>query len=184
MISVVVTGTVAARHFQALRLLGGEAVGWQEPGEGRRWRCIVEQQAEGHPERPHRGPGTLSGQREPGQSQDHLHTKRGNSHSELGKQEGPPLTSTPGEETAWHSLFSRLDLSTLTGLPRQHSGKEPACQCRRRKRYRFDPWVGRIPWRREWQSTPVFLPGKCHGWRTLMGYSPWGCKESDRTEAT
>ena len=44
----------------------------------------------------------------------------------------------------------------------------------------FDPWVGNIPWRRKWQSTPVLLPGKSHGQRSLVGYSPWGCKESDR----
>ena len=45
-----------------------------------------------------------------------------------------------------------------------------------------DPWVGKIPWRRKWQPTPVFLPGKSHGWMSLAGYSPWGCKESDTTE--
>ena len=44
------------------------------------------------------------------------------------------------------------------------------------------PWVGKIPWRREWQPTPVFLPGEFHGQRRLVGYSPWGCKESDTTE--
>ena len=43
----------------------------------------------------------------------------------------------------------------------------------------FDPWVGKIPWRRAWQPTPVFLPGKFHGQRSLVGYSPWGRKESD-----
>ena len=48
----------------------------------------------------------------------------------------------------------------------------------------FDPWVGQIPWRREWQPTPVFLPGEFHGQRSLVGYSLWGCKESDMTEAT
>ena len=47
---------------------------------------------------------------------------------------------------------------------------------------RFNPWVEKIPWRRKWQPTPVFLPGEPHGWRSLVGYSPWGCKESDRTE--
>ena len=46
----------------------------------------------------------------------------------------------------------------------------------------FDPWVGKIPWRRKWQSIPVFLPGESHGWRSLVGYSPWGHKESDMTE--
>ena len=45
-----------------------------------------------------------------------------------------------------------------------------------------DPWVGEIPWRREWQPTPVFLPGKSHGQRSLEGYSPWGRKELDTTE--
>ena len=48
----------------------------------------------------------------------------------------------------------------------------------------FDPWVGKIPRRREWQCTPVFLPGESLGQRNLVGYSPWGCKESDTTEAT
>ena len=43
----------------------------------------------------------------------------------------------------------------------------------------FVPWVEKIPWRREWQPTPVLLPGKSHGWRSLVGYSPWGCKELD-----
>ena len=46
---------------------------------------------------------------------------------------------------------------------------------------RFDPWVGKIPWRRKWQPTPVFLPGKPHGWRSLAGYSPWGYKELDKS---
>ena len=46
----------------------------------------------------------------------------------------------------------------------------------------FDPWVGKIPWRRKWQPTPVFLPGESHGQRSLVGYSPWGHKESDTTE--
>ena len=55
-------------------------------------------------------------------------------------------------------------------LPGGSSGK-PSCQCRRHK---FDPWVGKIPWRRNWQPTPVFFPGKSHGHRSLAGYSPWG----------
>ena len=63
-------------------------------------------------------------------------------------------------------------LSPLCGLP------GGTCQCRRCKRHRFNPWVGKIPWRRKWQPTPVFLPGKSHGQRSLVGYSPWGRKES------
>ena len=47
---------------------------------------------------------------------------------------------------------------------------------------RFDPWVGKIPWRRKWQPTPVVLPGESHGQRSLVGYSPWGRKEWDTTE--
>ena len=58
------------------------------------------------------------------------------------------------------------------GFPGGANGKEPTCQCRRYKRCRFDPWVGKIPWRRAWQSTPVFLPGESHGQRSLVGYSP------------
>ena len=53
------------------------------------------------------------------------------------------------------------------------SSKESAYQCRER---RFNPWVGKIPWRRKWQPTPVFLPGKSHGQRSLAGFSPWGRK--------
>ena len=41
-------------------------------------------------------------------------------------------------------------------------------------RRRFDPWVGKIPWRRAWQPTPVFLPGESHGQRSLVGCRPWG----------
>ena len=52
--------------------------------------------------------------------------------------------------------------------------KESACQCRRHKRCRFGPWSGRIPWRRKWQPTSVFLPGKSHGQRSLVGPSPLG----------
>ena len=46
----------------------------------------------------------------------------------------------------------------------------------------MDPWVGKILWRRKWQPTPVLLPGKSHGWRSMVGYSPWGHKELDPLE--
>ena len=45
-------------------------------------------------------------------------------------------------------------------------------------------WVRKIPWRRAWQPTPVFSSGESHGWKSLVGYSPWGQKESDTTEVT
>ena len=54
----------------------------------------------------------------------------------------------------------------------------------RQERCRFSPWVGKIPWRRKWQPTLVFLPGKCHGQRSLAGQSPWDCKQLDMTEVT
>ena len=57
--------------------------------------------------------------------------------------------------------------------------KESTCQCKKR---RFDPWIGTIPWRRKWQPTPVFLPGKSHGQKSLVGYSPWSPKESNTTD--
>ena len=66
-------------------------------------------------------------------------------------------------------------------IPRCHSDKEPACSAGD-MRHMFDPWGGKIPWRRAWQPTPVFLPGESHGQRSLEGYGPWGCKESDITE--
>ena len=71
----------------------------------------------------------------------------------------------------------RMAIETL-GLPSWYS-KEYSCQC---KRLRFDLWVWKIPWSRQWQLTPVFLPGKVHGQRNLTGYSLWGHKESDTTE--
>ena len=50
------------------------------------------------------------------------------------------------------------------------------------RRHRFDPWVGKIPWRRKQQPTPVFLLEKSRGQKSLMDYNPWSCKESDTTE--
>ena len=92
------------------------------------------------------------------------------------------------------SLFIHLstDIQVATkswlGLPSGSSGKELACQCKRHNRHGFDPWVGKIPWKWAWQPTPVFLTGESHGQlglgRWIMGYNPYGCKESDKTEAT
>ena len=70
------------------------------------------------------------------------------------------------------------------GFPGGASGKELTCQCGRHKIHGFDPWVGKIPWKRGWQSTPVFFPGESHGQSNLAGYSPWGQRELDMTEAT
>ena len=78
-----------------------------------------------------------------------------------------------------------MESLTIHGLSTEdiHTGKESAFQCRGHKRCGFSPWVSIIPWRRKWQPHPVFLPGEFHGQRSLVGYSPWGRKESDSTEA-
>ena len=82
----------------------------------------------------------------------------------------------------WICLVLNLTPSkNVLRLPRWLSDKESAWQCRW---CRFNPWVRKIPWRRKWQPTPVFLPRKSHGQRNLVGYSSWGCEESDTTEHT
>ena len=65
------------------------------------------------------------------------------------------------------------------GFPGRSEGKESAFNA---GDMGLIPWLGRSPWRREWQLTTVLLPGKSHVQRSLVGYSPWGCKESDTTE--
>ena len=118
-----------------------------------------------------------------------------------------PCSAWPSCEDTSHALFSRswhrrhvLLVEThphLLGLnPNVTSSESPSLlvlfyipwwlrgqsihlQCGRPG---FDPWGGKTPWRRKLQPTPVFLPGKCHGGRSLVGYSPWGRKESDTTE--
>ena len=79
-------------------------------------------------------------------------------------------------------MVRQSDPTICWSFPGGASEKESACQCNISKRPRFDPWVGKMPWRRKGQPTPVFLPGKSHAQRSLVGYSPWGCKESDMTE--
>ena len=68
----------------------------------------------------------------------------------------------------WNQRWQSSDKS-IVRFPQWLSGKAATCQCRR---HRFDPWVGKMPWRRKWQPTPVFLPGKSHGQRSLVGCSP------------
>ena len=70
------------------------------------------------------------------------------------------------------------------GFPGGASVKEPACQCRRHKRCGFDPWVQKIPWKKMWQPTLVFLPGEYCEQRSLAGYGPQSHKEWDTTEAS
>ena len=67
----------------------------------------------------------------------------------------------------------------ILGLPSWLRWLRICLQCRRPE---FDSWVGKIPLRREWQPTPVFLPGEFNGQKSLEGYSWWGCKELGMTE--
>ena len=90
------------------------------------------------------------------------------------------LLFNPGSQQEIGSTFKLGEFGVKahkdTGPPSWLSGEESACQCRR---HGFDLWVGRISWRRKWQSTPVFLPEKSHGQRSLPGCCSWGHKESD-----
>ena len=72
----------------------------------------------------------------------------------------------------FHTSFEASQVALVV----EKEKKKPACQCRREKRHGFDPWVGKITWRRKQQPTPVFLPGEPHGQRSLVNYSPWGCR--------
>ena len=92
-----------------------------------------------------------------------------------------PLDDSP----LWLIQLSSMELKRCAhagGLPQWLSGKDSDYQCRSHSRSYFDPWVGRIPWRRAWPPTPLFLPVKSRGQRSLVGYNPWGCKEWDTTE--
>ena len=74
------------------------------------------------------------------------------------------------EKLANHILYK--------GFPGGASGKELICQSRRHQRCRFNPWVGKIPWRRKWYPTPIFLLGESHGQKSLADYSPWGLQRA------
>ena len=76
------------------------------------------------------------------------------------------LFSTHSLGISFHLIlmpFIRQDCIYLLGFPGGSVGKESACQCRRHRRCKFHPWVGKSPWRRAWPSTPVFRPGESHG---------------------
>ena len=77
------------------------------------------------------------------------------------------------------SMHFKNKIFTIPGGP---SDKESTCQCRRCKRWGFDPWVSKISWTRKWHPTLVLLPGKFHGQRSLVGYTPWDLKELDTIE--
>ena len=94
--------------------------------------------------------------------------------------EDPPTLFTVSEfwtQEACRSFLLNSWVKCSLGLPRWLSGKEPTWQCRRPG---SDHWVGKIPCRRKWQLTLVFLPGKSHGQGSLVGYSSWGLKSRTR----
>ena len=82
-------------------------------------------------------------------------------------------------------MFNKVPLSRSMGSPRAFHVllvKNPPANAGEHRRHGRDPWVVKIPWRRPWQLTPVFLPGKFHGQRSLAGCILWGCKELDTTD--
>ena len=83
----------------------------------------------------------------------------------------PRLGRSPGERIGYPLQYS------WASLVAQAVKNSPQCG-----RPGFNPWITKIPWRRAWQPTPVFLLENPHGQRSLDGYTPWGCKESDTTE--
>ena len=87
-----------------------------------------------------------------------------------GSERSPPeqLDTLPTPDPLPSAILPR-------GLPRRLSDKESVCWCRKCK---YNPWFRKIPWRRKWQTMPVFLPGKSHRHRSLAGYSPWGHKRT------
>ena len=85
-------------------------------------------------------------------------------------------TNLTSKRLGYKLIRKRQYNRTLGAFPGGTSSKEPACQCRRCKRCGFNPYVGKIHWKRAWQSTPVSLPRESNGQRNLVGYSARGCK--------
>ena len=77
--------------------------------------------------------------------------------------------------------FNKHHITRASGMAQWVENSLTGRRCRR---HQLDLWVRKIPWRRKWQPTPVFLPGESHGQRSLVGYSPWGHKELYTTEHT
>ena len=103
--------------------------------------------------------------------------------SESSNGEPSPPTSPQGEPHPCLGFSPRTGLRFLllstSGLPWWLRWERMCLQCRR---LGFDPWVRKIPGRRQGHPTPGLLPGESHGRRSLVGCCPWGCKESDTTE--
>ena len=108
----------------------------------------------------------------------------------LGDSEGQRSLAfcSPWGRKIGHHLATEQQMPRLQmwlSFPGGASGNKGAiCQCRRCNRGRFNPWIGKIPWTKAWQPTPVFLPREPHGQRGLVGYSPRGNEELDVTKVT
>ena len=110
------------------------------------------------------------------------------------RERQPTPVSLPGESHGQRSLVGcspwGLKESGMTGklthtyIPETHRAFSAVKNLPDYRRRRLDPGVGKIPWRRAWHPTPVFQPGESRGQRSLAGYSPWGRKEPNTTEAT
>ena len=99
-------------------------------------------------------------------------------------REGPVVPAAGAVEAfSCQTPWTWPQMQSPLRLPLWLHGKESTCKAGATAD-RFNPWVRKVPRRREWLPTPVFWPGEFHGQRSLVGYSPWGCKESDTTEAT
>ena len=93
------------------------------------------------------------------------------------------FTADPLGKPSDDIVFSKIEdqaylTKVIKGFPSGSVVKNPPA-VRELRRHGFDPWVGKTPWRRAWQPTPVFLPGKSHGQRSLVSYSLWDLKELD-----
>ena len=97
----------------------------------------------------------------------------------------PPFLSSSFLELIYHTVLisaaQQSDSATHLGASQVALVVKNLQPVQRLRRLGFHPWVGKIPWRRKWQPTPVFVPGKSHRQKSLAGYSPWGRKESDTT---
>ena len=135
-------------------------------------------------------------------SQSQTRLKRLNMHAYIGEGNGNPLQyfclENPVDRGAWwaavHGVAQSPTLLKQLSMPAyigEGNGNPLQCSCLENPRdgkpgwlpsMGSRPWAGKISWSRKWQPTPVFLPGKLHGQRNLVGNSAWGRKESDRTE--
>ena len=139
------------------------------PNRGRGRRCVGKEWGVGM---------TPETQKDPSQGTGNF---QGGQTSQNGAKIGGRRTWLQGRVTSRSGAGqpSRASLNTFLGYSLVAQRLSICLQCRRPG---FNPWVRKIPWRRKWQPTPVFLPGESHGQISLVGYSPWGHKECDMTE--